>query len=257
VITTADLLAAGLSHNAIARRVRSGVLRPVHRGVYLFGAIGGPLWAEVAVLKACGPRTVLSHQTALALWDLRQPPDVVHVTCASVRGDHEGVRQHRAELAAEDVTVRRGLPVTAAARTLLDVASATPQAELARLVEEAQVQRLATRAELVAAVQRGRGRPGVPRLRAALRKHDEPAMTRSEAERRLLGLIRAARLPAPRTNVRVGRHEVDFAWRSSASWSRSTASRSMAPAPPSSATAGATRSCSRSATGCCASRGGA
>lgn len=39
-----------------------------------------------------------------------------------------------------------------------------------------------------------------------------PEMTRSEAERRFLALIRAARLPTPRTNVRVGRHEVDFVW---------------------------------------------
>ena len=37
-------------------------------------------------------------------------------------------------------------------------------------------------------------------------------MTRSEAERRLLALIRRARLPIPRTNVRIGRHEVDFHW---------------------------------------------
>src|SRR3954467_1644005 len=38
-------------------------------------------------------------------------------------------------------------------------------------------------------------------------------LTRSEAERRLLELVRAARLPLPETNVRLGRHEVDFLWR--------------------------------------------
>ncbi len=37
-------------------------------------------------------------------------------------------------------------------------------------------------------------------------------MTRSAAERRLLALIRKARLPTPLTNVRIGRHEVDFHW---------------------------------------------
>ena len=41
----------------------------------------------------------------------------------------------------------------------------------------------------------------------------EAELTRSEAERRLLELIRAARLPEPEVNVRVGRHAVDFLWR--------------------------------------------
>ena len=38
-------------------------------------------------------------------------------------------------------------------------------------------------------------------------------MTRSEAERALLALIRRAGLPRPETNVRVLGHEVDALWR--------------------------------------------
>ena len=41
----------------------------------------------------------------------------------------------------------------------------------------------------------------------------EPALTRSEAEERLLALVRAAGLPPTETNSRVGHHEVDFLWR--------------------------------------------
>jgi very-short-patch-repair endonuclease len=52
---------------------------------------------------------------------------------------------------------------------------------------------------------------GVNAMRQAMRH--EPRLTRSEAERRLLELIRAARLPEPETNVRVAGHEVDFLWR--------------------------------------------
>jgi very-short-patch-repair endonuclease len=47
-------------------------------------------------------------------------------------------------------------------------------------------------------------------LRAATRT--EPALTRSEAERRLLELIRTAELPAPETNARIAGYEVDFVW---------------------------------------------
>lgn len=87
----------------------------------------------------------------------------------------------------------------------MDLAPVLPAHELERAVEEAQVRQLVTGSALV---RRARGRPGAPALRAALR--DDPALTRSEAERRLLRLIRAARLPAPATNVKVGRHEVDL-----------------------------------------------
>jgi very-short-patch-repair endonuclease len=48
-------------------------------------------------------------------------------------------------------------------------------------------------------------------LVAALGTHP-PSLTRSEAERRLLSLIRDAGLPAPRTNVRIGPYEVDMLW---------------------------------------------
>ena len=48
-----------------------------------------------------------------------------------------------------------------------------------------------------------------PALRALL---TEPSLTRSEAERRLLALVRAAGLPPPRTNTPIGRYEVDFLW---------------------------------------------
>ena len=47
-------------------------------------------------------------------------------------------------------------------------------------------------------------------MRRAVRT--DPKLTRSEAERLLLDLIRAARLPTPATNVKIHGHEVDFVW---------------------------------------------
>ena len=41
-----------------------------------------------------------------------------------------------------------------------------------------------------------------------------PTLTRSEAEERFLALVRAARLPPPECNTRIGPYEVDFLWRS-------------------------------------------
>jgi very-short-patch-repair endonuclease len=127
--------------------------------------------------------------------------------------DRPGLRAHRVTaLAPEDVVERHGLRVTSPARTLLDIASSIPTAELERVVEQAQVQRLVTRADLLDVLRRGAGRPGTRRLRTVVGPDDEPAFTRSEAERLLLALVRAAGLPAPRTNVRVAGLEVDAVW---------------------------------------------
>jgi very-short-patch-repair endonuclease len=206
-VSAAQLAAAGFSRRAIQHRLATGVLTRVHRGVYLLGAVRGPWFAEHAALLACGARAVLSHWTALALWGLAERPAQVHVTRPATGHAPAGVRVHRGTI--EDVRRRHGLPVTSPARALLDVASSMPAVDLARLVEEAQVQRLVTRAELADA----RHRHGTAALRAVLQRDDQPSLTRSEAERRLLALIRAARLPAPVTNARVGRFEVDMLWR--------------------------------------------
>ena len=70
--------------------------------------------------------------------------------------------------------------------------------------------RLVTRGDVEAASRRRRG---AARLRAALARYDEPRMTRSQAERRLLDLVRHAALPQPVTNARLGPFEVDALWR--------------------------------------------
>jgi very-short-patch-repair endonuclease len=66
-------------------------------------------------------------------------------------------------------------------------------------------------ASMRAFVERNPRRPGTSALLRALAR--EPRLTRSQAERRLLALVRRAGLPLPETNVRVLGHEVDGLWR--------------------------------------------
>jgi very-short-patch-repair endonuclease len=136
----------------------------------------------------------------------------VHVTVAGrdVR-DRDGIRAHAvAYLHPADATRIHSIPVTSAARTLLDLAADLPQRDIDRATDEARIHRLVTDHALNEQFIRYPRHPGRPRLRQALQT--EPKLTRSEAERRLLDLIRAARLPEPLTNTRIGRHEVDFLW---------------------------------------------
>lgn len=65
--------------------------------------------------------------------------------------------------------------------------------------------------QLQATLTRHQGRPGSARLRTVL-DDGQPSLTRSEADERVLGLLRKAAAPRPETNVRVGDLEVDFYW---------------------------------------------
>lgn len=66
-----------------------------------------------------------------------------------------------------------------------------------------------TKAELKSTIDRAPRRPGVTALRALV---DDPAFTRSRAERRLVALLRAANLPEPVFNTYVEGCEVDALW---------------------------------------------
>jgi very-short-patch-repair endonuclease len=113
----------------------------------------------------------------------------------------------------EERTNLSGIPVTSPSRTLLDLASVAPSRELEQAIAEAERRHLASRTKLAALLARYPRRPGTRALRALVEVDQRPALTRSQAEERLLRLIRLARLPAPDVNARVGRYEVDFLWR--------------------------------------------
>jgi very-short-patch-repair endonuclease len=206
MVTTRQLAAAGIGERAVAHRVANGRLVRRFRGVYQVGPVTAPLGRETAAVLACGEAAVLSHHSAAAVWGIRPAhAGDVHVTVAGRdQRPRPGLQIHRS--LSLDAAVHDGLRLTTPARTLLDLATLLPQHQLDRAVEEAQVLRLTTSTQLEALGGRGAGA-----VRRAL--HTEPSLTRSEAERRLLDLVRAAGLPPPETNVRVAGHEVDFLWR--------------------------------------------
>jgi very-short-patch-repair endonuclease len=104
------------------------------------------------------------------------------------------------------------LPLTTVRRTLLDLAEHLSLRDLERATDQALGRRLVSRAALGRALELAPGRRGGARLRAMLQREAGPALTRSEAEARLLSLVRAGGLPDPQTSKRLGRDEVDFVW---------------------------------------------
>lgn len=216
VVTRAQLLRLGLTRDEIDNWLRSARLHSLYRGVYLLGhprPIDGT--CELGAVLACGPGAVVSHRTAAWLWRLLpRVEDVVDITLAGRHcGVKPGIRLHRlVALDRRDVRKLGGIPVTSPARTIIDVAAVVTPRELERAVAEAQARRLTRESELLSLLAQFTGRPGTAALRSLV-ADAAPSLTRSQAEDRLLALVRTAQLPPPEVNVRVGHYEVDFLWR--------------------------------------------
>ena len=205
IVTTKQLLAAGLSTSAISKRVRSGRLHRLHQGIYAVGHLGIDERAHwMAAVLACGPDAVLSHGAAAVHWGLLRPlegPVDVTVPTHGGRERRKGIRLHRcATLGAGFqtigsqnrpiplVTMRERIPVTTVPRTLVDIRATLPPRLVRRAVRQAEFLGL-----------------GIGEI-----KSDR---TRSELERYFLRLWRRAGLRQPEVNVPIGGMTVDFLWR--------------------------------------------
>ena len=137
VVARRELLRAGISAKQIDRRLRAGALLAVFRGVYRVGHGAPSVEAHyLAAVKACGAGALLSGRAAAHLLGLLKgqapPPEVT----TPRRRRIEGVRTRRAR---RQGTIWRGIPVTIPAETLVDLAAAVDERELARACHEAGV----------------------------------------------------------------------------------------------------------------------
>jgi very-short-patch-repair endonuclease len=218
VLSLDELRACGLSREAVAGRVRNGLLHPLHRAVYAVGHANPPLEGRfLAAVKAGGRRTVLSHLSAGALWGFVQWDERHPEITIPGRGTraHPCLRVHRSSmLAVPDVTRHRGIPVTSPARTLLDLAATLDERTLRRAVRQAESLHRVNMRQLADAIQRAGRRHGTARLGRLIATG--PAPTRSELEDVVLDLIRDAGLQRPEVNAPLildGRRVIpDFRW---------------------------------------------
>jgi very-short-patch-repair endonuclease len=205
VVTIAQLLAAELDREAVAYRRRVGRLHLLHRGVYAVGhRPPSPLATAIAAVLACGPDAALSHGSAAALWKIvPRWPTPTHVTAPSER-DRPGIHVHRSPHA--EATTHYGIRVTTPLRTLVDLADVLPPKHLTRAVNEAQVQRLVTPAELTTLLTRYPGR-------RTARLTPERGATKSTLEDDFTRFLKRYKLPLPERNQTIAGHEVDAVYR--------------------------------------------
>jgi very-short-patch-repair endonuclease len=199
VVTSRQLGAAGLSREAVRKRVNAGRMHRIHRGVYAVGhrALSRHSHWMAAVL-ACGEGALLSHTDAAALWGFLRPfAGPIHVTSPSLNGRsrRSGIILHRSRSLAADPSLTAGhlrIPVTSPQRTIDD---------LEGFVEPYLVRRAIRQAEHA-------------RHRLSQATKAQTKRTRSDLELEFLRFCSRHRLPPPEVNVKVGKWEVDFLWRS-------------------------------------------
>ena len=109
------------------------------------------------------------------------------------------------------VAAHRGIPVTNAAQTIMDIAPRLTERQLERVIDEADKLDLVHPEQLheTAGEQQGRG-PSLVRNLLAKRTF---VLTDSDLERRFILIAERAGLPAPETQARVNGHRVDFYFR--------------------------------------------
>ncbi|HVT42704.1 MAG TPA: type IV toxin-antitoxin system AbiEi family antitoxin domain-containing protein [Acidimicrobiia bacterium] len=204
LVTRRQLVELGCSKTLIEAWLDAGLVFRVHRGVYaLAGARVDFDFKVLAGVLAAGEGAVASHRTAAALFGLRRVfCNAVEITVPGRRAPKgKGLVGHRSDrLEAGDQTLIGIVPVTAPARTVLDLAAVLDRSQLGGVLDDVLVRKLAS----LGAVERLLTRTGGERragagvlaeLVAERRSGQRPSESGLEDE--LLQIFNAYGLPEP------------------------------------------------------------
>jgi predicted transcriptional regulator of viral defense system len=215
VVSFSQLRRLGFSKSAISRSSDADRLLRVHSGVY---AVGHAKVSDhgrcIAAVLACGPRAVLSHESAAWLWGfLPTCPIVPEVSVSNAGRRRSGIRAHRVRpFALGEIGTLEDIPVTSSARTLLDLAARGRGRHLQQAIEKAKRLNRLDLGEIDDLLGRRRGASGTRRLREGVEIYRDPAFSRARSELLFLDLVKRAGLPRPALNTFVAGYEIDAYW---------------------------------------------
>ena len=212
VVGRAQLLTAGVTAGEITLRVRRRRLHPVHPGLYAVGHTSLTQRGRwMAAVLAPGDEAVLSHRAAAALHGLLSSTAVDVIAPKQRRATR--FTTHRGVVPPDERTTVDGIPVTTAARTILDLAAASPEHLGEKAIHEAEVNRLGGPLSLDDLLVRYPGRRGSRTVRRILaRGRIGLDVTKSELEDAFLRAVDAHGLKRPRRNHEIEGYTVDCAW---------------------------------------------
>jgi predicted transcriptional regulator of viral defense system len=160
--TAAQAKSVGFSQRQLSYYVKTGRFTRVKTGLYRLAFFPSSPHEDLFVAwLEIGPKAVISHESALALYELSDVlPGEVHVIVPPTTSRrHGGVRLHTSRLSPDEVDRMAGLPVTSVPRTIADVAISGLADELViQAVRQAVQQGLATAASLLTCAHHRGGR---------------------------------------------------------------------------------------------------
>jgi predicted transcriptional regulator of viral defense system len=214
VVARAQLSELGLGRHAIDHMLTRGRLHLVHRGVNAVGHRNLTRHgARMAAVLAAGPGAVLSHRSAAALWGIRESARRTIELTAPREVCRPHLRVCDSALPADECDTHHGIPVTTAARTLLDLAGLLDEHHLARAAERAEALRLTSPTTLEELTRRYPRSKGVGNVKRLIEHHRiVETDTRSPLERQFLTLLDANDLPRPLVNQPENAITPDFRW---------------------------------------------
>jgi hypothetical protein len=217
VVAAWQLRGAGWTDRKIWHHVQQHGWRVVHRGVYVLN--NAPiqqrqLWFAAALTA---PRSVLSHGSGGACYGFYRFERGYEVVTRPGQGGRQrrgGVVICRSKRLDGDTTRFMGIPITTAARVLIDLAPGLDERRLGRAFRESIRLKRTTARRVRTALDHHRGRPGTPLLRdLATRYATIPYhRTRSDPEGRGLEVLHDAGTPPPLVNEKVAGVEADMVW---------------------------------------------
>ena len=222
LVTTAQLQALGWTRAQVRHAVRRELLQVVRTGV--LRTAGSARTQEQAWLAAAlaVSGSYLSHGTATRIWGYPffPPPDAIDLLRVGSQPRLEGVRGHRTRHLPPDHVTRRGaMPVTSAARSLVDACGLVTDKQLRSAANDALRRRILSLPDLVRTVDEvpvsGRRAivPVVDYLQTRVAGYD---LGDSDPEVDLVEVLVAAGHPRPAQQIRVetavGSRFVDVGW---------------------------------------------
>jgi predicted transcriptional regulator of viral defense system len=114
----------------------------------------------IAWLRA-GPSSVISHESALAVYELSDilPSEIHIIVQRNASRRRKGIRQHTNRLQADEITKRQGLPITTVERTLADlIAKGMAEEQIHLAIRDALERGLTDREKLLHQAQRVGGK---------------------------------------------------------------------------------------------------
>ena len=173
----------------------------------------------MAAVLASGDGAVLSHRTATGLFGIwGSGAGEIHVTVPRKSRSQRSIRRHFSMLPDDEREIVDGIPVTSAARAVLDLAGEKGEAAAEAALREIEYLGIYGAVSLPTLLERHPKHRGTPLCREALeRLRDDPGgRLRSPLEELFLPFLDAHRIARPRLNhwLTVGEHryQVDCLW---------------------------------------------